>query len=344
MKNNSFIVGVFVIVAMILGVGAILILGAKNALSSKNKYVMFFEGDMTGLGPGAPVIFRGVKIGEVADIKILVDKKLNTSVPVFVELGSTKSENNNNHEDMTKVMKEYLNMGLCGKLVTESFVTGKLMIQLDFIKNKPKYSKPYKGDLIVIPTVSSDLELIKESLANLPIKSMIETLVSSLKGIDKRVNSTELTDSLKSLSASMKTLEQLLTHSDQEVVKLGARSDDALVQAQKLMVTMDKSLRELTRSLDKTLADVRKLSGSLDSKVNTIGDEVEKSTVSANKAIEEMRKTLAQYKNLIDPDSPIYIGMVNAIDNFSKASDSITAFTEYLNRHPESLIRGKKGE
>jgi len=343
MKNNSLTVGIFVVVSVVIGIAAVLALGAKDALAEKNRYVMFFEGDMTGLGPGAPVVFRGVKIGAVSDVKIIVDKDMNARVPVFVELSATPSENGNGKLDREEAIHKYLKRGMCGKLATESFVTGKLMIQLDFDTEKKKYTQPHKGKEIVIPTVSSDLELLKESLTELPIKSMVETLVRSLEGIDKRVNSVEVTDSLKHMSASMKNLEVLLGNANKEIVRLGARSDTTLDQAQTLMKSLDVSVKKLTVSLNETIGGVNKLAGSLNTQVNDVGGEVKLTTASANKTIKELEKTLAQYRAMIDVDSPIYIGLIDAVNNFSKASESITAFSEYLNRHPESLIRGKKG-
>ena len=344
MKNNSLMVGVFVVISVVLGVAAVLVLGAKDVLTEKKTYVMYFEGNMNGLGPGAPVVFKGVKIGEVVDISIILDSDLNASVPVFVELDSTNITSAAPSEpESNKHMSAFLKRGLCAKLAIESFVTGKLLIQMDFEPKKEIPLHGHKGREIEIPTVTSDLEQLKETLAGVPLKSMMTSLVGSLEGIDKRVNSIEVTDSLKALSASLQNLEKLLKHGDQQIVSLGARSDKALDQAQNLMVTLDVSVKGLTKTLNGTMGEIKALTSNMNSQVGTMGVEVKQVTSSATKTLQELEHTLAQYSMIMDVDSPVYIGMLDAVNNFSKALNSITAFTEYLNRHPESLLSGKKG-
>jgi paraquat-inducible protein B len=93
-----------------------------------------------------------------------------------------------------------------------------------------------------------------------------------------------------------------------------------------------------------SLNNFNTLSNTLNTKSNQLGDELIKTTKETNVAIGEMKKLLTQYRNVMEPDSPVYDGLLEAINNFNEASQSITEFTNYLNRHPESLIRGRKGE
>ena len=41
-------------------------------------------------------------------------------------------------------------------------------------------------------------------------------------------------------------------------------------------------------------------------------------------------------------DAPLQLGLRSTLDDMSRAADSLRALVDYLERHPESLIRGKR--
>ena len=70
---NKKLIGIFVVVAIGLVVAAVLVLGSGKFFKQYNRVVMYFDGSVKGLAIGAPVDFRGVKIGTVAEIKMIED-------------------------------------------------------------------------------------------------------------------------------------------------------------------------------------------------------------------------------------------------------------------------------
>ena len=84
---NKTVIGIFVVVAIALVVAAILILGSGKFFKHNPTFVMYFQGSVKGLSVGSPVVFRGVKVGTVTDIKMLFNPKdLSVMIPVYVEL------------------------------------------------------------------------------------------------------------------------------------------------------------------------------------------------------------------------------------------------------------------
>ena len=74
-KANPAIIGSFVVGAMVLVIVGVLMFGRGDFFSEKRTFVLFFDESIYGLDLGAPVIFKGVKIGSVADIKMNVDRE-----------------------------------------------------------------------------------------------------------------------------------------------------------------------------------------------------------------------------------------------------------------------------
>ena len=64
-RANPTLIGVFVVGGLVLLAAVILVLGGQSWLSPGNRFVLFFPGAVNGLSIGAPVEFRGVRIGSV---------------------------------------------------------------------------------------------------------------------------------------------------------------------------------------------------------------------------------------------------------------------------------------
>ena len=81
------LIGAFVVGAVALIVAGIAIFGSRRFFQKRPTFVMYFSGSITGLSIGAPVEFRGVRVGEVTKIAVVFDPDtLNVAIPVYVEL------------------------------------------------------------------------------------------------------------------------------------------------------------------------------------------------------------------------------------------------------------------
>jgi paraquat-inducible protein B len=92
-KANPAVIGGFVIGAIALLVIGLLVFGGTNWFAQRNTYVAYFPGSVKGLRVGAPVDFRGVTIGQVAQIRVLFDPQAVTArIPVIMELDPSQIE------------------------------------------------------------------------------------------------------------------------------------------------------------------------------------------------------------------------------------------------------------
>ena len=72
-QMNSTPIAIFVVGAIALTVGAVIVFGSGRFFTEKYRFVAFFEGSVFGLNEGAPVICKGVKVGTVTGIELLSD-------------------------------------------------------------------------------------------------------------------------------------------------------------------------------------------------------------------------------------------------------------------------------
>ena len=90
-KVKKSMIGAFVLGAVALGVGAVIVFGSGMFFTPKYEFILFFENSVNGLQVGAPVLFRGVPIGQVTGISIDADAgDLHFYIPVVVEIEGGK--------------------------------------------------------------------------------------------------------------------------------------------------------------------------------------------------------------------------------------------------------------
>ncbi len=187
-KANKTAIGAFVVGAVILSILAIAVFGLGALFDRSDKYVLYFDASIKGLSVGAPVIFKGVKIGNVSDISLMYDPKTkNVLIPVIidVELARVKGV----PEDLG--YPDYLVLvekGLRARLEVQNFITGQLMIEFDFYPEKPvKFfglTKKYP-ELPALPISPDIFEIMEE----IPLKEISNNLNQAVVGINKLVNS-----------------------------------------------------------------------------------------------------------------------------------------------------------
>src|SRR5512139_828839 len=86
-KANPAMIGGFVLGALVLAVAALVLLGGGRLFQHRQFWEAYFDESIKGLAIGAPVTFRGVKVGSVTDIKVVVDRGAKAvRIPVIFQL------------------------------------------------------------------------------------------------------------------------------------------------------------------------------------------------------------------------------------------------------------------
>jgi paraquat-inducible protein B len=311
---SKTLIGVFVLGALALAVIALVIFGSGKFFERRITYVMYFDGSVKGLNIGSPVVFRGVKIGSVKDIELKADMNdFKLVIPVYVQVEPQKVTVMKGAPAQGQYIEELIKKGLRAQLEMQSIVTGQLMINVDFFPDKPARFVGLDPKYPEIPTISSPLDEMLKTAQELPLKELFDRLLKSIQGIEKITNSPQMTASLDSLSESLKEAHKILTKVDQEIGPMMA------------------NLKETSSSF-KAIAD----------KSEAVPAAVEKTLATAQDALKQAEKTFISVQNLASNNSVLVYQVDTALEEVSRASRSVRSLSDYLYRHPESLISGKK--
>jgi paraquat-inducible protein B len=341
---NKTMLGGFVVAAIALFVAAVLVFGSSKFFKETVLRVMYFQGSVKGLNVGAPVLFRGVKIGSVKEISLHWDlEKKQVDIPVIVEIQPDKFNvvgGTLQTKDPAKENRELIEQGLRARLETQSFVTGQLLITLDFNPDTPvtlHKDAPY----LEIPTIPTTLQQIEKTLQELDLKGMVEKLASAVESVDRLVSSPELKDSVVNLDLLLKDTRKLVQNLDRQVDPLASDLKGAIGDARKVMRTADDRIGSVGSGAVDTLADARKLINNVDSRVASIEAQLQGALEAATQTFQRAETTLETIEGATKSDSQLMYRLTKALDEFESLARSIRVLADYLERHPEALIKGK---
>ena len=350
-KISPTVIGAFVVGALICIVAGVLLFGGGKFFKEKLPYVLFFDSSVEGLNVGAPVIFRGVQVGQVSEISAIIDPQAFTLViRVKVELvrGSVHTMGGP-VQDSSKAIEGLIQKGVRASLRMQSFVTGVLYVAFDFNPDTPIRRLGLDPTYPELPTIPSDLDQLKstiqQALGDLK-KLPLDTLLSEVLALFKRANSLlelpEVKQALVSLDGVVLAAEHLLQHADGQVAplstKVGGAADAArvtlemartvLADAQKLLRNVDGQVTPLAGSATDTLAAARGTLGQAQKSLVKLTD-------TASPALKQAEQTLGGADALIHND------LAQTLKALEDAARSIRALADALQRHPESLLRGR---
>ncbi|MBO7509496.1 MAG: MCE family protein [Alphaproteobacteria bacterium] len=206
-KLNKRTVGGFLILGLLLIIGAILFFFGGNLDRNYITPVLFFEGSVKGLNVGSNVYFRGVPIGRVEKIQLVPNNQDKIIIPVYVRIDPRTTANGEmSKSDMEKWIADLVEHGLKGKLQTQSMLTGQMTIELDFYPNYPSRFQAEKYDIddTEIPTVPSMLDEISQNLEKIPLSD----ISSGVNGLLKQLN-TDVPALLRHSTDAMNSINRL---------------------------------------------------------------------------------------------------------------------------------------
>ena len=116
-----------------------------------------------------------------------------------------------------------------------------------------------------------------------------------------------------------------------------------------LQTALDKVFHKLDQlPLGDVLVEVRQAMQSLDTTLKNADAMIRKVDAGivpeVKAALEDARKTLGAAKQTLSADAPLQSDLREALRELAKAAQSLRALTDYLERNPEALLRGKQEE
>ena len=243
-RANPTLVGTFVVAAVLVALGSLLLLGGSALFHRTHEFVLFVEGDVNGLAVGAPVKFQGLRIGSVSSIQLRITSLGATAImPIIIVLDESLISrlNDTRYSFEPERFRRSIENGLRARIEAESFVTGQRYVALLLAPDTPVKLvglMPELDEIPTLPSTSMELERLFEQVKNVRFDLLVDDLTQTSRAIRELVSSPEIKAipgavgrSLSTIDAMVRTLQASVQHTDE----LQAELERTLVAAQALM-------------------------------------------------------------------------------------------------------------
>ena len=357
-RANPMVIGAFVVGAVVLLVVALLVWGGTGLFRTKLDYVLVFDSAVTGLNKGAPVLARGVKVGEVTDVQLRWGTPL---IAVYIAVEPQTLKGTAAAGPAGAIERAVREDGLRAQLRMQSFVTGVLYVALDIRPGTPIVLRGLDPRVPELPTVPTDIEVwtaklerFAETIEKVPLEQMARTTAAILEDVKKIVASKETQDLLPSANAAVADARTLVRRVDAQIGPLLAeikgtlaRLDTTLDAARKLVLDVNSRVDPLATPAEGTLKgaqaaieDVRRLVAKLDAHADPLLTSIRSTSDSAGATMERAQLTLGGMDRTLEQQSPLGFELFQTMKELRAAAQSLRSLADYLERVPDAPIYG----
>jgi paraquat-inducible protein B len=322
-RTHARAVGAFVLGAVAVVLAAVLALSSGNWLARRDRFAVYFPGSVKGLNQGAPVTFRGVKVGDVYDVKAILTGRPEAviQIEVIIEVQGSVVEvpegqsvppalaRSASRDDFAR---ELLERGIRARLVSASLLTGQKYIDLDFLPQEPaRFAglRPRYPELPTTPTAMEKLgdraETIVNKLAELPIEQMLDDMRKALQAAREVLESRDLRETFAAANRSTRKMESTLAQ-----------------------------LETTFHTADETL-------GALRSETGPTADEARQTLRGVREAAARAEDSLDVLKGTLRGTDDTRLTAAQALEELTHTMQALRNLVDYLQTHPEAVVLGK---
>ena len=328
-RANPTAIGAFVVIALALAVVGLVTLGGMQVFKKELPFVMFFDSDVGGLDVGAPVEIRGVKIGAVSQIRLFANT---TKTGVYVNIDPALLPKGAKVKHDADAVDALIKLGLRAQLKTQSLLTGQLLVYLDVFPGTPIVLAGLDPDVKEIPTVPTTLARLQarleeflDKLGKIDLNRMTDAMTETLQSAKTLLGSPEVKAAIVSANKALQS------------------ADVALKNADRFVKGVETKVDSVSDATNATLADTRRLIADTQKALTKLEAQIEPLSISIKSTSESATETLRSVDRAVDGDSRLGYEMVRALRDVADAARSLKTLADYLERHPDALLRGKGG-
>jgi len=272
-----------------------------DSFDSAADLLLLVEQSVRGLNPGAPVEFRGIRVGRVSEIsyQLIADSEIEKT-PVLLQLNDHLLKRNFPEafrDQGSEGIKMAFEQGIRASIKSSNIITGQLYVDLDYYPDLPPVELATIGEYILVPSVETGFGRLEDSIAAL-LKKVNELQVEPLLA--------EFTDAAREATTTMQEIQESLGGTDEIL----AETKLTIEQAKKMMTSLNGIINS---------EDSRALPGDI------------------RLSIAQLSESMKPFSS----DGAVYGDLLRTMDELRKVTRSIDRMTTSIADKPNSLIFGK---
>lgn len=252
----------------------------ENPYEHYVEFLLLFESSVQGLEKGAPVTYRGIRVGTVEDISMKhipleMMGKGGVSIPVLIKIEPgrfTGEDTKESIEIFEQSIHQSIQKGGRATIKMANLLTGARMISWDFYDDVEPATIGKFDEYRTLPTISTGVEELQKKVSDLLDKLNNLPLNQLLTDADTMVN--QLTQTLENANKAVEDLNTILADNDTQQIPESIHA--VLEELQSVLKgispdsNMYQDLNESIQQLNATMRNIEELTYTIDTKPNSI--------------------------------------------------------------------------
>lgn len=344
-KANTTRIGLFMLGALALLVAAVAIVTGGSLFASRERALAYFEGSVYGLQIGAPVVFRGVRLGSVVGIGVVYQGRPGQyAIPVELEIERDRIDSVQGGNGAVSVADLVL-QGLTAQLSTQSLLTGLLYVDLDLGRDRPAAGGAASAaagghGLPVIPTVPSPVQALQKQLRNIDLEQLLSDVTAVAAGARQFMANPRLQRTMDELAQASGELRQLLARVDRRLGPLADALQGTLDETRRTAAALGGEIGRAGQAVDRVGQAADRVSATM-GRYDRIADAAQPTLDSVQRAAADLALTAQALRSASGDDAGVLAQIERAAQEMARASRAVRDLADLLQRQPEALIRGR---
>ncbi|MCA0244016.1 MAG: MlaD family protein [Proteobacteria bacterium] len=346
-KAHPTRIGLFLLGGVALLAAAVYAFTEGRLFAGRERALAHFEGSVYGLQVGAPVVFRGVRLGSVVEIGVVYQGQPGRyAIPVVLEIERARIDDVKGHDSGVTVA-DLVAQGLSAQLGTQSLLTGLLYVDLDLRAPAPGAAAPPQrppqrgdGTLTEIPTLPSPVQALQKQLRNLDFEKLVSDVSAVAAGARQLVANPRLQTTLDELASASGELRQLLAHVNQRSGVLTGALQSTLAETREAAARWAAQAERAGDAVDRVGRAADGVSGTM-ARVDRAADAAQPMLQSVQRAADDLARTAAALQSATTDDAGLLPQFERATQDIARASRAVRDLADLLQRQPEALLRGR---
>jgi len=333
-KMRATAIGIFVLAGCCLGIVMIIAFGGRNLFAAMLEYRMYFDKSVKGLSIGSPVMFRGVRVGQVSDIRLSyrdrIEETSTESWPIEVTIQLQPSalgmrvgwqdtlpesirnrffekDNLQNVRNLLQHMVE--EEGLRAQLQSLSLLTGSLFIELNFYPDSA-WTQQMGKDLSegILPVEISAIERLKQSFIKKDFSNHLDMLTVAFQDLSGFINTGKFRQLLEDMSSAAANANEMMANGTRDLSPIMRQAGAVFVLLEGVLGKFEKSIDPLLDTAQGSMREIVQQTGK-------VSEEVRDLTKTTKGFVERLERITAGH----EPDIQALMG------NLRESSDAMNS-------------------
>lgn len=333
MNAMAWRVGLFALVGVALALAALV--GSTRWFAATEAARLRFDSSVYGLQVGAPVVFRGVRVGQVSAFGLAPLDSAGATVPVTAEFdrGLLQSLLGVAAPAAPSPVTALVQRGLVARLALQSVLTGQLYVELDIDPARAAAAPAAVATadaLPVIPTQPTRLQTLQAQLQDLDLAQIGQDLALLARSARVLMAGPQPERALARTADAAQALERLALRLEQQVGPLAESAAQTLADTRRSALQVGQGAQQVGDAASAVRGQVR-----------TLAQDLPPLTDQLRRTAEELAAAAATLREATADDSSLRLGADRALQDVSRAARALRELGETLDAHPDLLLRGR---